>query len=65
MMSNPIYQAMIPQNNLLQQLNQLKQRFKGDPMEHIQRMLNSGQVSQAQYNAAVQRAQQLQRFFGR
>ena len=46
--------------NLLQQFQQFRNTFKGDPRQQIQQMLNSGQVSQAQYNQAVQLAQQLQ-----
>lgn len=41
-------------------LNQLKAQG-GDPNQMIQQMLNSGRVSQNQYNMAVQRAQQIQR----
>ena len=36
-------------------LNQLKQRG-GDPNQMIQQMLNSGRVSQAQYDNAVKMA---------
>lgn len=43
----------------MQQLNQLKSKG-GDPNQMIQQMLNSGRVSQAQYDAAVKRAQQIQ-----
>ena len=41
-------------------LNQLKQRG-GDPNQMIQQMLNSGRVSQSQYDAAVKQAQQIQK----
>ena len=44
-------------------LNQLKARG-GDPNQMIQQMLNSGRVSQDQYNMAVQRAQQIQGMLG-
>lgn len=47
--------------NIIQQFNQFKQNFKGNPQEQIQQMLNSGRISQAQYNAAVQKAQMLQK----
>ena len=43
----------------MQQLNQLKSRG-GDPAQMIQQMLNSGRVSQAQYDNAVKMAQQIQ-----
>lgn len=62
---NPIYQAMmnnIPNGNanLLQRFQQFKQSFNGNPQQMVQQMLQSGRISQAQYNAAVQMAQQLQ-----
>ena len=44
----------------MQQLNQLKSRG-GDPNQMIQQMLNSGRVSQSQYDAAVKQAQQIQK----
>lgn len=43
----------------MQQLNQLKSRG-GDPNQMIQQMLNSGRITQQQYDAAVRRAQQIQ-----
>ena len=48
----------------MQQLNQLKSKG-GDPNQMIQQMLNSGRITQNQYNAAVQRAQQIMRMLGR
>lgn len=62
---NNLYQSMFPQNNFMQQVQQLKNSFRGDPNQQIQQMLNSGRVSQAQYNAAVQKAQQIMRMLGR
>lgn len=46
--------------NMIQQFLQFKQNFTGDPRAQIQQMLNSGRVTQDQYNQAVQMAQQLQ-----
>ena len=43
----------------MNQLNQLKAKG-GDPNQMIQNMLNSGRVSQSQYNDAVRMAQQIQ-----
>lgn len=43
----------------MQQLNQLKSRG-GDPNQMIQQMMNSGRVTQAQYDNAVKMAQQIQ-----
>lgn len=48
------------QNNLLQRFQQFKQSFHGDPKQQVQQLLNSGRVSQEQYNKAVQMAQQFQ-----
>lgn len=56
---NPLYQQMMPQNNLLQRFQQFKQQFQGDPRQQIQQMLNSGQITQSQYDQAVQTANQL------
>lgn len=66
---NPLYEQM--QNNqfagggnMVQRFNQFRQNFRGNPQEQVQQLLNSGRVSQAQYNQAVQLAQQLQRMMG-
>lgn len=66
---NPLYEQM--QNNqfagggnMLQRFQQFRQNFRGNPQEQVQQLLNSGKVSQAQYNQAVQMAQQFQRMFG-
>ncbi len=63
---NPLYNDMNQgnQNNLIQRFQQFRQNFKGDPQQQVQQLLNSGKVSQAQYNQAVQIAQQFQRMFG-
>lgn len=50
--------------NIVQQFMQFKKNFKGNPQQQIQQLLNSGKVSQAQYNAAVQKAQMLQKMLG-
>lgn len=69
-MSNPIYQQMEQQLNghnvsgLMQRFQQFQQMFKGDPRQQVQQLLNSGKVSQQQYNQAVQMAQQMQRMMG-
>ena len=44
----------------MQQLNQLKSRG-GDPNQMIQQMLNSGRITQSQYDAAVKRANEVMR----
>lgn len=71
MAQNPIYNIL--QGNLRQntqngfwgKLEAFRRQLKGDPREQIQQMLNSGQVSQEQYNRAVQMANQLMQMFGK
>lgn len=58
---NPLFQALNQNNNILQKLQQFQQMFKGNPQEQVQRILNSGRINQAQYNQAVQMANQLQK----
>lgn len=63
---NPLYNDLSQQqgNNILQRFQQFRQNFHGNPQEQVQQLLNSGRVSQADYNRAVQMAQQFQRMFG-
>ena len=62
---NPLYNEMQnSQGGMLQRFQQFKQNFKGNPQEQVQQLLNSGRVSQQQYNQAVQMAQQFQKMFG-
>ena len=69
-MSNPLYsmmgggQQMGSMGNIMQRFQQFQQMFRGDPRQQVQQLLNSGKVSQSQYNSAVQMAQQLQRMMG-
>ena len=66
-MSNPLFgmmQGQMPINGIMQKFQQFRQMFRGDPQQQIQQMLNSGKISQAQYNQAVQTAQQIARMFG-
>ena len=62
MAQNPLFNLLRgnittpPMNGLLSQLEAFKRNFKGDPRQQIQEMLNSGRVSQEQYNKAVQMA---------
>lgn len=66
-MSNPLFQQMNPQlpmggmQQMMQRFNQFRHTFHGDPRQQVQNLLNSGKVSQQQYNNAVQMAQQFQK----
>ena len=53
-------QQMNPITNLVNQLNQFKQSFSGDPKQQVQQLLNSGRMSQNQYNQLSQMATQIQ-----
>lgn len=70
MARNPLFNmlgggtGMLPPNvmNMISQFQQFKQTFNGDPRQQIQQLLNSGRISQAQYNQAVQIANELQKY---
>ena len=66
-MSNPLFSMMqnqTPMNGIMQRFQQFQRMFRGDPKQQVQQLLNSGKVSQAQYNQAVNMANQLQRMIG-
>ena len=46
--------------NFMSKLNQFRQSFQGDPKEQVQQLLNSGKMSQNQYNQLSQMATQIQ-----
>lgn len=59
---NPLFQQMmpqVPQNSMIQRFMQFKQQFRGNPQEQVQQLLNSGRITQAQYDQAVQMANSL------
>lgn len=59
---NPLYQQLNQMGNgngLISRFLQFKKSFSGNPQEQVQQMLNTGKISQAQYNDAVQKANQL------
>lgn len=64
-MSNPLYQMMGQQMPpIMQRFQQFQQMFKGDPKQQVQQLLQSGKVTQTQYNQAVQMARQFQQMMG-
>lgn len=65
-MSNPLYKSMNNQtsNDLVQRFNQFRQNFKGNPQQQVQQLLNSGRITQQQYNQAVQMANAFQKMLG-
>lgn len=65
-MGNPIYEMLgnsMPFNmgDFMNRFNQFRQAYHGDPKAQIQQMLNSGQITQDQFNRASQMATQIQR----
>ena len=49
---------------MFRQFQQFKNSFRGDPRQQVQMMLNSGQITQDQFNKAAQMANQLHHMFG-
>ena len=68
-MSNPIFNALggsmpMGNNNVLAQFNNFVKQMQGkNPHEEINRLLQSGVISQQQLNEAQQMAQQFQSMF--
>lgn len=54
-----------PMMNMLQQFQQFKANFQGDPRQRVQELLNSGQMSQQQFNYLSNLANQFQNMFNR
>lgn len=66
-MSNPIFNALggnMQENNIISQIKQFKEQMQGvNPQEEINKLLQSGKISQQQLNEAQQMAQQMQNLF--
>ena len=63
----PLYNMMNQNNqynNFMKQFNEFKKTINGNPQEQIQQLMNSGKISQSQYNAAVQKANMIKNMFG-
>lgn len=63
-MANPLYnpQQNNPYANMVNQIKQFGQTIKGNPKQMVEQLLNSGQMSQAQFNQYTQMAQQIMPF---
>ena len=64
-MSNPLFEALGGGVNqqfqqLVQRFQQFKSTFQGDPQQEVQKMLQSGKITQQQLNQAQSFAQQFQ-----
>lgn len=61
-MANPIFEQMQMQNplaKLMQDAQQFRQTFSGNPQQEVQRLLQSGQMTQEQFNQYASIAQQV------
>lgn len=63
-MSNPLYPGPQMPNGIMQRFQQFQRMFRGNPKEQVQQLLNSGRVTQNDYNRAVQMANQFMRMMG-
>ncbi len=71
-MSSPVFGAMGNTTGgmiggpfrMIQQFIQFAKDFKGNPQEEVQKLLQSGQMSQDQLNALQQQATQFQQLLG-
>ena len=67
-MSNSLYNQFGKQNNKIEQLAQqareFQKQFKGSPRQEVERLLQTGQMSQSQFNQYSQIAQQVAQFMG-
>lgn len=52
-------------NNVIDQFNQFQSTFQGDPKQKVQELLNSGQMTQNQFNQLSSMAQIFQTLLGR
>lgn len=64
-MNNSLYNAFGMQNNISQivnDFNNFKNNFKGDPRAEVEKMMRSGQLSQEQFNQYAQMANELSKY---
>ena len=59
-MANPLYNNNQPNfSNIIQQAQELRRTMTGNPRQIVQGMLNSGEMSQADFNRLMPMAQQI------
>lgn len=71
-MSSPLFDAMGGQmsgamgqmQQMMKEFQKFKASFKGDAREEVQKLLNTGQMTQQQYNQLQQMATQLSMMLG-
>ena len=67
-MPNPFYNRFNGGNaggpmNLIQRFKEFKANFQGDPQQQVQNLLNSGQMTQEQFNNLSNMATQFKEMF--
>ena len=67
-MPNPLFNAMGNQSNpiadLIRQARDFKKQFTGNPKQEVERLLQTGAMSQQDFNRYSQIAQQVVQFMG-
>ena len=67
-MANPLYNSMGNQSNpmadLIRQARDFRKQFTGNPRQEVERLLQTGQMSQSDFNRLSQIAQQVVQAMG-
>lgn len=67
-MANPLFNAMGNQTNpmadIIRQARDFRKQFTGNPRQEVERLLQTGQMSQADFNRLSQIAQQVVQAMG-
>ena len=67
-MPNPLFNAMSKQSNpmadLIRQARDFRKQFTGNPKQEVERLLQTGQMSQSDFNRFSQIAQQVVQAMG-
>ena len=67
-MANPLYNTMANQSNpmtdLVRQAREFRKQFNGNPRQEVERLLQTGQMSQSDFNRFSQIAQQVVQAMG-
>ena len=64
-MNNSLYNSFGMHNNISQivnDFNNFKNNFKGDPKAEVEKMMRNGQLSQEQFNQYAQMANELSKY---
>ena len=68
-MANTLFQQLNQNGNgfnnpfaMIQKFNEFRQNFTGDPRQVVQQLLNSGRMSQSQFNQLSQMANEFQKY---